>query len=173
MQLAGAFLSISGIESYIVSLVGPCLLPNSHFVLSGISTYARNTLPGGAHRDVLGAALCRAGQVAVPDERRGALLNRLLNRLRFEFDEAVLLEVLVAFLLLHRVVAGLVGGEAALLVAVFAVDLRVVLGLLDHHHLVDAALAGRGDGADVKRDVGSRTLSATAIVKPNNVWRKF
>ena len=124
-------------------------------------------LPGGTHGLVLGRALCRAGKVAVPDERGEADADLLLDRLRLELDEAVLLEVLLALLLLLRGEVRLVGGEAALLVAVLAVDLVVVLGPLHHHHFVDAALAGRRDGADVQRDVAPLPLAAAAIVEPN------
>ena len=124
-------------------------------------------LPGGTLGPVLGRTLRRAGQIAVPDERGEAELHLLLDGPRLELDETVLLEVLLALLLLLRGVVRLVSGEAPLLVAVLAVDLVVVLGPLHHHHLVDASLAGRGDGADVERDVVALTLSATAIVEPN------
>ena len=124
-------------------------------------------LPGGTLGPVLGRTLCRAGQIAVPDERGEAELYLLLDRPRLELDEAVLLEVLVALLLLLRRVVSLVSDETSLRVAVFAVDLVVVLGLLHHHHLVDAALAGRGDGADIERDVAALPLAAASIVEPN------
>ena len=52
-------------------------------------------------------------------------------------DVAVLDEVLVALLLLLGLVVRGVGGVAALVVAVVALDRVVVLGLLDHHHLWD------------------------------------
>ena len=131
-------------------------------------------LPGGTLGPVLGGALGRAGQVAVPDERGEAELDLLLDGPRLELDEAVLLEVLLALLLLLRRVVRLVGGEAPLLVAVLAVDLVVVLRLLHHHHLVDAPLAGRRDGADVEGDVAALPLSAAAVVEPNvQSWYLF
>ena len=136
-------------------------------LIESVNTLSFAILPGGTLGPVLGRTLRRAGQIAVPDERGEAKLHLLLDRPRLELDEAVLLEVLLALLLLLRRVVRLVGGEAPLLVAVLAVDLVVVLGPLHHHHLVDAALASRGDGADVERDVAALPLSATAIVEPN------
>ena len=124
-------------------------------------------IPGGTLGLVLGRALLRAGQVTVPDERGVAEVDLDLAGLGLELDEAVLLEVLVALLLLLRGVVRLVGGEAALLVAVLAVDLVVVLGPLHHHHLVDAALARRSDGPDVQRHVAADALPAAAVVEPN------
>ena len=50
-------------------------------------------------------------------------------------DVTVLDKVLVALLLLLGLVVGGVSGVAPLVVAVVALDLLVVLGLLDHHHL--------------------------------------
>ena len=124
-------------------------------------------IPGGTLRLVLGRALLRAGQIAVPDERGEAEVDLDLAGLGLELDEAVLLEVLLALLLLLRAVVRLVGGEAALLVAVLAVDLVVVLGPLHHHHLVDAPLARRRDGPDVQRHVAAGALAAAAVVEPN------
>ena len=54
---------------------------------------------------------------------------------------------------LLRLIIGSVGGVAALAVAVLALDDVIVLGLLDHHDLVDTTLTGGGDGSDVEGNV--------------------
>ncbi len=85
------------------------------------------------------------GSVAEPD---GLIKGHLLV-----FDEAALLEVLITLLLLLRLKVGGVGGVAPLGVAVVALDVVIVLGLLHHDNLVNAALSGGGDGANVKLDI--------------------
>jgi len=69
-------------------------------------------------------------------------------------DEAVLDEVLLAFLLLLGLEVGRVGRVATLGVAMVAFDVIVVFGFLDHHDLIDTTFAGGGDLADAESDVG-------------------
>ncbi len=101
-----------------------------------------------ALRLVHGLALL--GALALADERRVAEPDGLFLRHLLVLDEAALLEVLLALLLLLGLEVGGVGGVAPLGVAVVALDVLVVLGLLHHDDLVDAALAGGGDRADVE-----------------------
>jgi len=74
-------------------------------------------------------------------------------------DEALLDEVLLALLLLLGLEVSGVGGVALLGVAVLALNDIVVLGLLDHHDLVDTPLAGGGNGSDVQWHVITTSLT--------------
>ncbi len=95
--------------------------------------------------------LCHLGFPLVPD---GLIKSNLLV-----LDETALLEVLLAVLLLLGLEVGGVGGVAPLGVAMVALDVLVILGLLDHDDLVDTALAGGGDGADVEGNVVATALT--------------
>jgi len=108
-------------------------------------------VPGLAHALVDSLALL--GSFALADEWGVAELDLLVEGDLLVLDEAVLDEVFLALFLLLGLEVGGVGGVASLAVAVLALDDVIVLGLLDHHDLVDTPLAGSGDGADVERDV--------------------
>merc|ERR1712180_46926 len=56
-------------------------------------------------------------------------------------DEAALPEVLITVLLLLGLILGHVGGVTPTVIGVVTLDNLVILGLLDHLHLVDAPLA--------------------------------
>ena len=86
------------------------------------------------HKLIIPADLWPRG-VAVLDERLDTDLDLNLESRLGILDEAALLEVLAALLLLLRLEVGRVGGVAALGVAVVALDVVVVLGLLNHHNL--------------------------------------
>merc|ERR1719150_3648027 len=90
---------------------------------------------------VLGAADLGTLHVAVLHQRGAADLDGLVEGNLLVLDEASLPEVLLAVLLLLGLVVGDVGGVAPLVVAVVALHHVVILGLLDHLHLVDAPLA--------------------------------
>ena len=78
------------------------------------------------------------------------LLNILLNSNLLVFNETRFLEVLLAlFLLLGLKVSG-VGGVAPLAVAMVALDVLIVLGLLNHHNLVNTPLTSGGNGSNVQ-----------------------
>jgi len=67
--------------------------------------------------------------------------------------------------LLRLVVRG-VGGMASLAVAVMALDDVIVLGLLNHDHLVDAAFASGSNRADVQGYlIGAAALTGKPEVK--------
>lgn len=100
------------------------------------------------------------GSVAEPD---GLFEGNLLV-----LDEAVLLEVLVALLLLLGLEVGGVGGVAPLGVAMVALDLLVVFGLFDHHNLVDTSLTGGSNGADVKGGIIALSLARVTVASRSN-----
>ena len=108
-------------------------------------------VPGLAHALVDSLALL--GTFALADEGGVAELDLLVEGDLLVLDETVLDEVLLALLLLLRLEVGGVGGVAPLAVAVLALDDVIVLGLLDHHDLVDTTLTGGGDGSDVEGNV--------------------
>jgi len=80
-------------------------------------------------------------------------------------DEALLDEVLLALLLLLGLEVSGVGGVALLGVAVLALNDIVVLGLLDHHDLVDTPLAGGGNGSNVQGNIIATSLTGTTSIK--------
>jgi len=84
-------------------------------------------------------------------------------------DEAVLDEVLLALLLLLGLEVSGVGGVALLGVAVLALNDIVVLGLLDHHDLVDTPLTGGSDGSNVKGDIVTTTVTLTSITSRDSL----
>lgn len=113
-------------------------------------------VPGLAHALVDSLTLCRS--FALADEGSVAELDLLVEGDLLVLDETVLDEVFLAlFLLLWLEVSG-VGGVTPLAVAVLTLDDVIVLGLLNHHDLVDTPLSGSGDRADVK---GNVALSGT------------
>ncbi len=98
-------------------------------------------------------SLALLGSLTNADQRGVAEPDGLIEGDLLVLDEAGLLEVLVALLLLLGLEVGGVGGVASLGVAVVALDVVIVLGLLHHHDLVDAALASSGNGPNVQRSV--------------------
>jgi len=97
--------------------------------------------------------------LAVTDQRSVAELNLLLGGNLPVVNEAVLDEVLLAFLLLLGLEVSGVGGVALLAVAMLALNDIVVLGLLNHHDLVDTPLSGSGNGSNVQGDIISTSLT--------------
>jgi len=110
---------------------------NIVFVISGL-----------AHALVDGLTLF--GSLSLADEWGVAELDLLIEGDLLVLDETVLDEVLLALFLLLGLEVGGVGSVTPLAVAVLALDDVIVLGLLNHHDLVDTTLTGGGDGSDVK-----------------------
>jgi len=73
-------------------------------------------------------------------------------------DEAVLDEVLLAFLFLLRLKVSGVSGVTLLAVAMFALNDIIVLGLFNHHDLVNTPLSSSSNGSNVQ---GNIILTAT------------
>ena len=106
-------------------------------------------------------SLTLLGSLAFADQRGVAELDGLLEGHLTVVDVTFLLEGLVALLFLLGLEVGGVSGVATLGVRMLALDLLVVLGLLDHHDLVDTTLSGGGDGADVQRHLAARAATLT------------
>ena len=87
--------------------------------------------------------------LTLANERGVAEPDRLIKGNLLVLNEAALLEVLIALLLLLRFEVSGICGVTPLRVAVVAFDLLVVLGLLNHHHLVNAALSSSSNGSNV------------------------
>jgi len=94
-----------------------------------------------------------------------ALLDGLLNSNLLVLDEAALFEVLVAFFLLLGLKVSGVGGVALLGVAMLALNVVIVLGLLNHDNLVDATLTSSSDGTNVQVNVVSLALTRSPGIK--------
>merc|ERR1719192_1974189 len=138
-------LGVGGVAAGLVLALLLHLGPALHHVV----LHVVHLLLGPALGLVLGAADLGTLHVAVLHQRGAAHLDGLVEGDLLVLDEASLPEVLITLLLLLRLVVGDVGGVAPLVVAVVALHHVVVLGLLDHLHLVDAPLAvvtGAGAG---------------------------
>jgi len=96
--------------------------------------------------------------VILANKRCVAVLNLLLVRHLLEFNEALLDEVLVALFDLRWLIVSGVCGVTLFAVAVVACHNMIVLGLLDHDHLVNAPLAGSSNGALVQLMVQSMMM---------------
>jgi len=107
--------------------------------------------------------------LSVTDERSMAEFDLLSGSNLPVVDEAVLDEVLLALLLLLGLEVSGVGGVALLGVAVLALNDIVVLGLLDHHDLVDTPLTGGSDGSNVKGDIVTTTVTLTSITSRDSL----
>merc|ERR1712215_42319 len=92
-------------------------------------------------------------------------LNLLLRGNLPVVNETVLDEVLLALLLLLGLEVSSVGGVALLAVAMLALDDIVVLGLLNHHDLVDTPLSGSGNGSNVQGNIIATSLTGTTGIK--------
>jgi len=112
--------------------------------------------PGGAHAlgDLL-AALTRR----LIGQRGVTLLDGLLNGDLLVLDETVLPEVLLTVLLLLGLEVSGVGGVAPLGVAMLAGNVVIVLGLLNHHDLVDTTLTSGGNVADAQVQIVTGALT--------------
>ncbi|TRY68265.1 hypothetical protein TCAL_16519 [Tigriopus californicus] len=99
------------------------------------------------------------GSFALADQRGVAEPDGFFKGHLSVFDEAALLEVLLALLLLLGLKVGGVGGMASLRVAMVALDLLVVFGLLDHDNLVNTSLTGGGNASDIQSDLVSLALT--------------
>ena len=80
--------------------------------------------------------------IAVLYQGSSADLDSLSEGKGFVLDEAALSVVFVTFFLLLRLVVSHIGCVTSLVVGVVALDLFIVLRLLDHLNLVDTPLAG-------------------------------
>jgi len=106
----------------------------------------------------------------ITDQWGVAELDTLIMCYRFEFNEALLDEVLVALLLLLRLVVSDISVVTLLAVAVLALDDIIVLGLSNHDDLLDTPFTSSGNGSNVQRWMiivpltwPSRTSSRTAL----------
>merc|ERR1719347_2228637 len=99
-----------------------------------------NLLLGPALRLVFSSADLWSLNIAVFHKGSSANLDSLVESDGFVLDETVLPVVLLALLLLLGLVVGDVGGVAPPVIGVVALHNIIVLGLLDHLHLVDTSL---------------------------------
>jgi len=99
------------------------------------------------------------GALTIADEWGVTELNLLLGGDGLVLNEAVLPEVLLALLFLLRLEVGGVGGVALLGVAMLALNDIVILGLLNHHDLIDTPLTGSGNRSNVQGDIITATLT--------------
>merc|ERR1711976_319418 len=116
-------------------------------------------ITGLALRFVVGLTFLGAG--TFEDQRRVAETNLLGIGDLAVFDEAILDEVLFAFLFLLGFEIRRVGGVTTLAVAVMTFDVIVIFGFFDHDDLVDTTFTGGGDGADVQDGVTSGALAGS------------
>jgi len=119
-------------------------------------------LPGGA--SALGHLLTLLTTILVA-QRGVALLDGLLNGNLLVLDETVLPEVLCTILLLLGLEVGGVGGVTLIGVAMLALNVVVVLGLLNHDNLVNATLTSSSDGTNVQVNVISLALTGSPGIK--------
>ena len=140
--------------SDILALFFKSILTFRHIILDLVLV-----VPGSAFRPVFSGTFDWPRDVAVPYQGRVTELDLFIESLFLVFDETLFLEVFFAFFLLLWLVVRGVGDVALLAVAVLAVDLIVILCLLNHHHFVDATVAGRGNRSDVQRDLVVGSLS--------------
>lgn len=101
------------------------------------------------------------GSFSFADEGSVAEFNGLFEGNLLVFNEARLLEVLLAFLLLLGLEVGGVSGVATLRVGVMALNLLVVFSLLNHDDLVDTTLASGSDSADAQVEISASLTGVT------------
>merc|ERR1719370_1211031 len=106
---------------------------------------------------------------AVTDEGSSAEVNLLLGGHLLVINKAFLDEVLLALLLLLGLEVRAVGGVALLAVAVLASNFIIILGLLNHHNLIDTPPTSSSNGSNVQRDIGLLTSSLTSITGGNRL----
>ena len=97
------------------------------------------------------------------------LLDSLLTCHLFVFNEAALFEVLAAFFLLLGLKISGVGGVALLGVAMLALNVVIVLSLLNHDNLVDATITSSSDGTNIQVNVVSFALTRSPGIKVNRL----
>jgi len=114
-------------------------------------------VPGLALRLVDGPTFLWA--LTLTDKRSVAELDLLSGGNLPVVDEALLDEVLLALLLLLGLKVSGVGGVALLGVAMLALNDIVVLGLLNHHNLVDTPLTSGSNGSNVQWHVFGTSLT--------------
>jgi len=88
-----------------------------------------------------------------------------LNSNLLVLNEAALFEILAAFFLLLGLKVGGVGGVALLGVAMLALNVVIVLSLLNHDNLVDATITSSSDGTNVQVNVVSLALTRIPCIK--------
>jgi len=116
--------------------------------------------PGGAH--ALGHLLAALAGLLI-GQRGVALLDGLLNSDLLVLDETVLPEVLLTVLLLLGLEVGGVGGVAPLRVAMLALNVVIILGLLNHDDLVDTTLTSGGNVANAQVQVVTLALTGVPV----------
>jgi hypothetical protein len=121
------------------SFVLALLILNS-LALNNIILNIMDLLLGPAFRLVLSPADLRAGDLAIFNQRGTADLNSLIEGNLLILDEAILSEILLAFLLLLGLIVGHISGVAPLVIAVVTLNHIIILSLLDHLNLVNASL---------------------------------
>ncbi len=136
--------------------------------LNYIILHIMDFLLGPALRLILSPADLRALDSTVLDKRCAADLDCLIEGNLFILNEAVLPEVLFAFLLLLRLIVGHIGGVAPLVIAVVTLHNIIVLSLLNHLNLVNTPLSistslGSSNGTKTHISTGS---SSTLSVNP-------
>lgn len=104
-------------------------------------------------------SLTLLGTLTFTYERSVAEPDGLLEGNLLVLDETALFEVFVALLFLLGLEVSGVGGVTTLRVTMVALDLLVVLGLFNHHDLVDTTLAGSSNGSNIKSNVILVSLS--------------
>merc|ERR1719210_1697422 len=117
------------------------LLFHNGFTFDNIVLDVMHLLLGPTLGLILGPADLRTLDVAVLHKRGSADLSGFVEGDLLVLDEAALPEVLVTVFLLLGLILGHVGGVTPPIVGMVTLDNLVVLGLLDHLHLVDAPLA--------------------------------
>merc|ERR1712112_350135 len=116
-------------------------------------------VPGLALRFVDGPTF--GGALTITDQRSVAEFDLLSGGNLPVVDEAVLDKVLLALLLLLGLEVSGVGGVALLGVAMLAPNDIVVLGLLNHHNLVDTPLTSGSNGSNVQGDIITTSLTGS------------
>jgi len=101
--------------------------------------------------------------LSVTDQGSVAELNLLLGGDLSVVNEAVLDEVLLAFLLLLGLEVSGVSGVALLGVAMLALDDVIILSLLNHHNLVNTPLTGSSNGSNVQGNIATSLTGGTGI----------
>ena len=122
--------------------------------------------PGFAH--ALGHLFAALASLLI-GQRGVALLDGLIDSNLLVLDETVLPEVLLTFLLLLGLEVSGVGGVAPFGVAMLALDVVVILGLLNHDNLVDTTLTSGSDGANVQVNVVTLALTGVPCVEVNGL----
>jgi len=145
-------------------VIGTLLLHNG-LTLDNIVLDVVDLLLGPALGFVLSPADLGSLHITVLHKRGPADLSGLIEGNLLVLNEAALPEVLVTVLLLLRLVLCDIGGVAPPVIGVVALDNLVVLGLLNHLHLVNAPLAVvSGPGRSNRREANIGVIASLSLV---------